>query len=267
MDSHNLNVSLIQSDILWEKPLENLEALGRKIKKIQKSDLIILPEMFNTGFSMKVQKLHEDWNGKACDWMKNMAQTSSAIVMGSLIFKDKNDYFNRLIAAFPDQSIVYYDKRHLFKLGDEQTYFKPGDKRRTITVEGWKIRILICYDLRFPVWSRNTDEYDLIVYVANWPASRIYAWKTLLKARAIENQSYVIGVNRVGKDGNSIRYSGESLIIDPLGKNLNKPVKNNETIISAELKMKSLIRLRKKFPVLLDREDFIINVKDRLPEN
>ncbi len=263
MDSPNLNVSLIQFDILWEKPAENLYSLGRKIEKIQKSDLIILPEMFNTGFSMNVKELHEDWNGITCAWMKNMAHTYSAIVMGSIIFKDKTDYFNRLIAAFPDQSIVYYDKRHLFRLGDEQKYFQPGNELRTFTVNGWKIRMLICYDLRFPVWSRNTDEYDLIVYVANWPASRIYAWRTLLKARAIENQSYVIGVNRLGNDGNSIRYSGESLIIDPLGKTLNKPVKNKEAIISAELKMNSLKRLRKKFPVLLDREDFIIHMKNR----
>ena len=221
--------------------------------------------MFNTGFSMNVRDLHEDWNGKTCAWMKDMAQTTTAIVMGSIIFKDKNDYFNRLIAVFPDQSIIYYDKRHLFRLGDEQNYFQPGNEIRYINLKGWKIRILVCYDLRFPVWSRNTDEYDLLVYVANWPASRIYAWKTLLKARAIENQSFVIGVNRLGSDGNAIRYSGESLIIDPLGKNLNKPIKNKEAIISAELKMNTLKRLRKKFPVLLDREDFIITAKDRLP--
>jgi len=259
MDSQNLKVSLIQSDILWEKTTQNLEHLSEKIKNIRNSDLILLPEMFSTGFSMNVSELAEDWNGITFNWMKEIARKSSSVIMGSIIFKENNNYFNRLIAVFPDLSYSYYDKRHLFKLGEEHKFYKPGNLSKSVTINGWKIRMLICYDLRFPVWSRNTDDYDLVVYLANWPASRIYAWKSLLKARAIENQAYVIGVNRTGNDGNSIRYSGESLIVDPIGKLLNKPLKNSETIIEAELKLNSLKRLRKKFPVLSDREDFMIN--------
>jgi omega-amidase len=258
MESEKLIISLIQSDIHWEKTSENLDHLENVINKINHTDLIILPEMFNTGFSMNVDALAEDWSGVTFRWMQERAQKSSAMLIGSIIFKENNNYFNRLIAVFPDKSFAFYDKKHLFRLGEEHHYYKPGLSNTTINLKGWKIRMLICYDLRFPVWSRNSDGYDLLVYVANWPASRIYAWKTLLKARAIENQAYVAGVNRLGIDGNSIRYSGESLVVNPLGKLLNKPVKNKEFVFSTELGISSLKRLRKKFPVLEDRENFII---------
>jgi omega-amidase len=258
MNSEKLIISLIQSDIHWQKTSENLDHLENVISNINHTDLIILPEMFNTGYSMNVGALAEDWSGPTFRWMQERAQKSSAMVMGSIIFKENNNYFNRLIAVFPDKSYTFYDKRHLFRLGEEHKYYKQGQSLTNINLRGWKIRMLICYDLRFPIWSRNSDRYDLLVYVANWPASRIYAWKTLLKARAIENQAYVAGVNRLGIDGNSIRYSGESLVIDPLGKLLNKPVRNKELVFSIELSLNSLKRLRKKFPVLEDRENFII---------
>jgi predicted amidohydrolase len=258
MNPKNLAVHIIQPDIQWEQAAKNLEHIEQLIKSIDHSDLIVLPEMFNTGFSMNVEEMAEDWNGNTYKWMLEMAKKTSAVIMGSMIFKEKHNYFNRLIAVYPDKSKKYYNKRHLFRLGDEHSFYKKGNSNTIIQVKDWKIRMLICYDLRFPVWSRNTDGYDLLVYVANWPLSRIHAWKTLLKARAIENQSYVIGANRVGTDWNSIRYGGESLVIDPLGKPLNKPVKNRESVITSNLTINTLNRIRKKFPVLLDRESFII---------
>jgi len=258
MKPEDLVIHIIQPDIQWEQAEKNLEHIEHLIKSIDHSDLIVLPEMFNTGFSMNVEKMAEDWDGNTCKWMLQMAENTSAVIMGSLIFKEKHNYFNRLIAVYPDQSKKYYNKRHLFRLGDEHNYYKQGNSNTLIQIRDWKIRMLICYDLRFPVWSRNTDAYDLLVYVANWPLSRNLAWKTLLRARAIENQSFVIGANRVGSDGNSIRYGGESLVIDPLGKFLNKPVKNRESVISSNLTINTLRRIRKKIPVLLDRENFTI---------
>jgi len=259
MEPLKLSISLIQTDILWEKPAENLIYLKKKIENIRHSDLIILPEMFSTGFSMNVKKLAEDWNGDTIKWMRKMSLNSNAVMMGSIIFKENNNYFNRLIAVFPDKSVQYYDKRHLFRLGEEHNFYKQGHSNTLIQVRGWKINMLICYDLRFPVWSRNTNGYHMLVYVANWPSSRIQAWKTLLMARAIENQAFVAGINRVGKDGNSIRYSGESMVVDPLGKIMNDTVKNKESVISMDLSINGLQRLRKKFPVLLDKENFSIN--------
>jgi len=258
MKSTDLAVHIIQPDIQWEQAAKNLEHIEQLIKSIDHSDLIVLPEMFNTGFSMNVEEMAEDWNGNTYKWMLQMAEKTSSVIMGSLIFKEKHNYFNRLIAVYPDKSKKYYNKRHLFRLGDEHNYYKQGNSNTLIQIRDWKIRMLICYDLRFPVWSRNTDAYDLLVYVANWPLSRIIAWKTLLRARAIENQSFVMGANRVGSDVNSIRYGGESLVIDPLGKFLNKPVKNRESVISSNLTINTLRRIRKKFPVLLDRENFTI---------
>jgi predicted amidohydrolase len=261
MKPKDLAVHIIQPDIQWEQAAKNLEHIEQLIKPLDYSDLIVLPEMFNTGFSMNVEEMSEDWNGNTCKWMLEMAKKTSSVIMGSLIFKEKHNYFNRLIAVYPDKSKKYYNKRHLFRLGDEHNYYKEGNSYTTIQVKDWKIRMLICYDLRFPVWSRNTDGYDLLVYVANWPLSRVHAWKTLLMARAIENQAFVIGANRIGSDGNSIRYGGESLVIDPLGKLLNKPIKNKESVISTNLNFNSLSRIRKKFPVLLDRENFTLKDK------
>jgi omega-amidase len=211
----NLNISIIQSNIFWENIELNLSRFEKIIDKIEAStDLILLPEMFTTGFSMRSSELAEDMSGSTVSWMKANAQRNNAVIAGTTIIRDRNSIFNRMIVAHPDGNVHHYDKRHLFRMADENSHFKSESTILDFKLKKWLIRPLICYDLRFPVWARNTTGYDLLFYAANWPQSRRDAWLTLLKARAIENQCYVVGINRTGTDGNDAIYSGDSVVYE-----------------------------------------------------
>ena len=236
--------------------------LEEKILDIpENTNLVILPEMFSTGFSMRPTVLAETMDGQTIEWMKKISNAKKIIVTGSIIIEDNGHYFNRLIWMLPNGNYGFYDKRHLFAYAGEDQHYTAGNKRLITSVNGWKINLQICYDLRFPVWARQqsneSPEYDLIIYVANWPERRNHAWKTLLTARAIENQSYVIGVNRVGEDGNQINHSGDSMLIDPLG-NILFSKEQEEVIHSFVLTKDSLNQTRNKFPFWKDADQFNI---------
>ena len=213
----NLKVTIIQPDIIWENPGENLTKYSTTIAAAGKTDLVILPEMFTTGFSMNSENLYELMDGPTVNWMKYTAKFNKTAIIGSLIIKENGKIYNRAVWVFPDGSVSYYDKRHLFTMGQEHLHYASGKEKLLVEYKGWRICPLICYDLRFPVWSRNTDNIDLLIYVANWPAVRSQVWKTLLLARAIENQVFCMGVNRTGIDGYGIKYSGDSAFIDAKG--------------------------------------------------
>lgn len=264
--NESITISTIQTSLIWENIAANLEMLEKKIRGIaEKTEIVLLPEMFSTGFSMKPEKLAEDMNGPSVSWMKKIAAEKKIVLAGSLIIREGNkpNYYNRLIWMLPDGSYGYYDKRHLFAFADEHNHYTAGNKRLIASVKGWKINLMVCYDLRFPVWARQTyseqgHEYDILIYVANWPEKRINAWKTLLQARAIENQCYVVGVNRVGVDGNEINYTGESMVIDPLGEILYYN-KGEEDINTITLQKSHLEAIRKRFPFWKDADRFNIS--------
>ena len=228
-----------------------------------KTEIIVLPEMFSTGFSMNPEKVAETMEGKALQWMKHIAKTKRVILTGSLAIKENEHYFNRLIWMLPNGQFSYYDKRHLFAFAGEDNHYKPGNKRLIAQVKGWKINLQVCYDLRFPVWARqqptddNEAEYDILLYVANWPERRNLAWKTLLTARAIENQCYVIGVNRVGNDGNNIYHSGDSMVINPLGETIYAKADIADTY-TFTIEKENLLSVRKQLPFLKDADGFIL---------
>ena len=254
-----LKVSYIQADLIWENPIANIKLFTDEIEKVPEgTDLIILPEMFSTGFSMKPEKLAEKEDGPSLSWMKEMAQNRNCVVTGSLIIESENQYFNRLFWVLPNGEYQTYDKRHLFSLANEQNFYSAGNKSLIIDLKGFKIMPLICYDLRFPVWSRNTHDYDVLIYVANWPERRSYFWKQLLIARAIENQSYVIGVNRVGNDGNDVFHSGDSICLDPLGQPVVQSRSGKSEVVNFTLSKDSVKRVREKFQFLNDKDDFRI---------
>lgn len=260
-----ITVTIIQSNLHWEDKAANLKMFEQKIGSIkEKTEIIVLPEMFSTGFSMKPELLSETMDGETVQWMKRLAEEKKIILTGSIITKDNDNFFNRLIWIQPNGQYGVYDKRHCFAYAGEDKHYTAGTKRLIASVKGWKINLQVCYDLRFPVWARqqpndkSDPEYDVLIYVANWPEKRIHAWKTLLQARAIENQCYVVGVNRVGDDGNNIHYNGESMIIDPLGEILyNK--KDAEDIFTITLDKNNLQSIREKLPFLRDADDFQIN--------
>ncbi len=259
-----LNITIIQADLHWEDKAANLKMFEDRIDSIkEKAEVVVLPEMFSTGFSMNPKKLAEKMNGPSVEWMKNIAARNKIILTGSLIIEEEGKYYNRLIWMLPNGQYGYYDKRHLFAYATEDEHYSAGNKRLIASVKGWKINLLVCYDLRFPVWARqlNDDsgnpEYDLLIYVANWPERRVHAWKTLLQARAIENQSYVVGVNRVGDDANGHHYSGESMIIDPMGEVLYTKV-NAEDVYTMSLDKTKLEEVRGKLPFLKDADEFNI---------
>ena len=251
-----LNTFLIQTDLLWEDPAGNREQFDKKIGKIKDADLIILPEMFTSGFTMNPKPVAEKMNGESVNWMMKKAAEKNALLTGSLIIEEDNKYYNRLITAFPDGKISFYDKKHLFSYAKEDQIFTAGNKHLIIEYKGFRIMPLICYDLRFPVWARNIQDYDILIYVANWPVPRIGAWDLLLKARAIENMSYVIGVNRVGKDGNKIQYSGHSAVIDTYGKELLTFADAEEGVKSVKLDPEHIKKVRERFRFLNDRDSF-----------
>ncbi|MCK5816124.1 MAG: amidohydrolase [Flavobacteriaceae bacterium] len=257
--ANKLNIASIQTAILWESPQGNIKKYSSMIDSISEDiDLIILPEMFATGFSRSPKKCAESMNGISVSWMKQIAGDKNTAIMGSLIIKESGNYFNRLVFIHPNGSIETYDKRHLFTFAGEDKVYTAGAKRTMINYKGWKIFPLICYDLRFPVWSRNDDNFDLLVYIANWPKSRIYAWDTLLKARAIENMCYTIGVNRIGSDENNLEYVGHTQTIDMLGKVISDSIENKEMMVESTLNKKDLITTREKFQFLNDKDSFSI---------
>ena len=263
----SLTVTVIQADLVWEDKKENLHRFEEKIRSIKEhTELVILPEMFSTGFSMNTNTLAETMEEQTVSWMKRVAAENKIILTGGLIIKEEANIYNRLIWMLPNGEYGVYDKRHLFGYGRETEFYEPGNKRLIASAKGWKINLQVCYDLRFPVWARNRvwesiPEYDILIYVANWPMQRIHAWKTLLCARAIENQCYVIGVNRVGTDGNDLAYSGNSMIIDPLGKVLYH-TEESEDVFTLTLDKNSLIDIRNKLPFLKDGDDFTFNHTD-----
>jgi omega-amidase len=257
-----LAVALIQPDLYWEDVTANLSSLEEKIAQLEKPvDIIVLPEMFNSGFTMNTN-LAEPVNLTTTRWMKQIARQADALVVGSFAVKEAENYYNRLFAVFPDGSFWNYDKRHLFRMGQEHEVYTAGTSRDLIRWRGWNILGLVCYDLRFPVWSRNvsSNPYDLLIYVANWPARRASAWSTLLKARAIENQTYVIGVNRVGQDGNDLIYQGDSITHDFLGEPICM-LGNTEQSKIVNLSKNNLELYRKEFPAYLDSDEFKITIQ------
>jgi omega-amidase len=264
----SLTVSIIQPDLKWEDKEANLGMLEDNIMSLPFTELVVLPEMFSTGFSMRPKVLAETMEGGSVQWMKRIASQKKIILTGSLIIEENEAYYNRLIWMLPNGQYGYYDKRHLFGYAGEHEHYTAGNKRLIASVKGWKINLMVCYDLRFPVWARqgkhpsapeesNDPEYDLLVYVANWPERRSHAWKTLLQARAIENQAYVVGVNRVGNDGNNIHHSGDSMIIDPLGEPLIK-MNNDAGVHTLTLEKAKLEEIRGKLPFLKDGDRFMI---------
>lgn len=239
----------------------NLDHFTKQISKLETyPDVIVLPEMFSTGFTMKPELLAEVHEGPALQWMQEMAEKTGSVITGSVAVKDDGSYYNRLYWAQPDGKYYMYNKRHLFRMGNEHEHYTAGTQRLIIEYKGWRICPLICYDLRFPVWSRNSNQnpYDVLIYVANWPQVRSYPWEQLLVARAIENQCYVAGVNRIGEDGNGIPHSGNSAIINPRGEYICKPELNGDLAVTAQLSMEYLIDFRKQFPVLSDADQFEI---------
>jgi omega-amidase len=260
----DLKISLIQSDLAWENPLQNIADFDKKIAGIsENTDIIILPETFNTGFSIKPEKCAETMEGSTVKWMQQKAKEKNAVIVGSLLINDEGGVFNRMVWMQPDGNCFTYDKRHLFRMSDEFRLMDGGKKRTIVTYKGWNINLLICYDLRFPVWSKNTYtagkyEFDLMICVANWPAARSHIWQTLLRARAIENQTYIVGVNRIGKDGAETEYSGDSMIIDPMGNILLQANASVEETHSLSLLKNFLEEFRGKFTVGLDWDKFSI---------
>jgi len=273
-----LSITTIQSNLHWKDKAANLKMFEDKIKSIkEKTELIVLPEMFSTGFVLQPRDLAETMEGETIHWMRRLAAEKKVIITGSVIIMENDPgagnvpprYYNRLIWMLPNGQYGYYDKRHRFAYAGEDENYTPGAKRLIASVKGWKINLLVCYDLRFPVWSRQTPalpdevaridegEYDVLIYVANWPEKRNLAWRTLLRARAIENQCYVIGTNRTGDDGNDIHYSGDSMVIDPLGEILYEK-KDEEDINTITLNKADLQNIREKFPFLRDSDQFTI---------
>ncbi len=248
-----ITITLVQPGIAWEDKATNLERYSKMLNQAGPADVIVLPEMFTTGFSMQPEKLKEPMDGQSVRWMKQMAQEKNAAVTGSLIIESGGKVFNRCVWVHPDGTTETSDKRHLFTMSGEHQHYSPGNEKTVVEFRGWRFFPLICYDLRFPVWSRNEENYDVLLYLANWPAPRHNVWKTLLQARAIENQSYVLGVNRVGTDGNGLNHLGDSACIDPKGNA--SFLGNRETVRSFDLSMPGLRRFREKFPVLKDRDN------------
>lgn len=265
----DLNVSIIQTSVFWEDPEANLSLFDNHLSKIiiGSSDLIVLPEMFSTGYSMNNKLLCESMSGRTITWMALKAKEKNCVITGSVIISENSHYYNRLIWMKPDGRYEHYDKKHLFRFANEQDFYSAGTKKIIVELNGWKICPLICYDLRFPVWCRNkfntqnpTPEmdYDLLLFVANWPERRNVPWKTLLMARAMENQCFVVGVNRIGSDGNNIVHSGDSAVINPKGEIISIIKAHEESVETISLSMSDLESWRKAFPAWMDGDEFRI---------
>jgi len=260
MVSDNLKLSLIQTNLHWEDKKANLQMLDHKLDQIDESDIIILPEMFTTGFTNNTKSLSEKMEGETHLWMKRKAKEKSACLCGSFIVEEEDNFYNRFMWVEPDGKTLYYDKKHLFAMAGEDEFFTAGNKKQIINYKGWKINLQVCYDLRFPVWSRRTEEikdnYDLLIFVASWPKARVHAWSTLLKARAIENMSYCVGVNRVGVDGKGFEYTGASVVLNCLGEELASTDSNTEAILTEKISHEHLTKVREKLPFHKDQDQF-----------
>jgi omega-amidase len=263
-----LTITLIQTNLYWQDKQANLAMLYQKINSIKdKTEVVVLPEMFSTGFSMKPELFAETMQGETIEWMKKVSAEKKIILTGSLIIEEEGKYYNRLVWMLPNGQYGFYNKRHLFAYGNEDAHYTAGSKRLIASVKGWKINLQVCYDLRFPVWARQghaqkegvvqEPEYDILLYTANWPERRIHAWRTLLQARAIENQCYVIGVNRVGNDGNDIYHNGNSMVVGATGDILYEKL-HDEDIFTITLQKDKLEETRNKFPFWKDADKFII---------
>lgn len=252
----DLKITIIQPDIIWENPQANLDKYSQWIENIEETDIILLPEMFTTGFSMKPENLKELMNGNSVAWMKKVAADKNVAVVGSLIIKENKQIFNRALWVFPDGTIQKYDKRHLFTMGQERLHYSHGEEKTIVEFKGWKFCPLICYDLRFPVWARNSEDYDVILFMSNWPSPRHHVWKNLLISRAIENQAYCFGINRTGIDGTGLSYSGDSVCVSPKGKA--DFMGDKESIQTFKISYSELHNFRKSFPLLNDRDNFKI---------
>ncbi|MBC7776113.1 MAG: amidohydrolase [Phycisphaerae bacterium] len=266
-----MRISIVQSSLHWENPEANREMLAQKLAPLRgHTDLVILPEMFTTGFSMNTESLAEPMNGPTMDWLGDISRDLNAAVSGSFICVEEGKCFNRLIFMRPDGQFDFYDKKHLFTLTMENQHFVAGKKRLTVEWLGWRICPFICYDLRFPAWSRNNSPtsngptsnvpYDILIYVANWPNRRAHHWRSLLTARAIENQSFVVGVNRTGSDGNGFEYSGDSAIIDYSGQSLAQISDGKEDVVTVEISLEDLHAYRRQLPFLADADAFEIKI-------
>lgn len=256
-EKESIKITIFQAYLFWENVEKNLNNLSLRLSALrEKTDLILLPEMFNTGFTTNVEKCAESMDGPTMHWMYEHAKSYNCVVAGTLIIEENGHYYNRFVWMSPDGSFVHYDKRHLFGMAEEDKVFTPGNSRIVLNLKGWRVCPMVCYDLRFPVWSRNLgNAYDLLVYTACWPDKRSAHWRALIPARAIENQSFVIGVNRVGYDGNEIYYSGGSMCISPNGDVVYyKP--EDEDLYTFTLNPTDLIKAREQFPFLADADDF-----------
>lgn len=254
-----LKITTFQAYLFWENIDKNLQNLGLRLSSIrEKTDMIVLPEMFSTGFTMNAKALAEEMDGKTMNWMHQQAIKFDSVVTGSLIIKENDFFFNRLIWMRPDGSYEYYDKRHLFTLAKENETYSAGKNKLVVELNGWKICPIICYDLRFPVWLRNkTNDYDMLLVIASWPERRSLHWRTLIPARAVENQSYVVAVNRVGHDGNEVYHSGDSMCIDPNG-NVVYYKPNDEDLYTFTINKLEVEKARRAFPFLKDADDFTL---------
>ncbi|MGB1261850.1 MAG: amidohydrolase [Cognaticolwellia sp.] len=259
-----LTIAAVQYDIAWLDQQANFNHLEQVFEDHFNSnaavDLLLLPETFSTGFCINNNDVQEpEDGGKALVWLKKMAQQYQCVVAGSVLVSNNDKKVNRFYWVFADGTVEYYDKRHLFRLGNEQNHVEAGQNRKVITINGIKILPLVCYDLRFPVWSRNRQDYDLMVNVANWPAARRHIWDTLLKARAMENQCLVVGVNRIGDDGNNTPHSGGTTIIDFNGENMISAEDNQQAIITTQLDFAKLAKFKQSFPAFLDADEFTLS--------
>jgi len=259
----NLRVTMIQSDLAWQDPATNRRSLAAHFRGLAgHTDLIVLPEMFTTGFSMEAGTLAETMAGATVAWLREESAAVGCAITGSLIVEEGGKHYNRLVWATPDGGFAHYDKRHLFRMAQEDRHYAAGDQRLVVTLKGWRVCPLVCYDLRFPVWSRNRGDYDVLLYVANWPSRRRAAWSALLRARAIENVAYVVGVNRVGKDGNGASYTGDSVALDFLGQVLGGE-RGGDFVETVVLDRESLATFRRDFPAHLDADDFELRAESK----
>lgn len=258
-----MKIATLQYDIIWEDTNANLDRLDQLIDQLSENvDLIVLPEMFNTGFSMNSSRIASEDGGATLKWMLSVSQKKKCVITGSVAVKIDDHYYNRLYWVQPDGKVYHYDKRHLFRMADEHLHYQAGENQVIVSYKGWRFMLQVCYDLRFPIWSRNTVliNYDALIYVANWPAVRSEAWHSLLKARAIENLSYVVGVNRVGTDGNGIPYDGKSVVFDFKGESIDQHQVNLEGWSIQSLSREALDQFRDKFPAHLDADEFGISI-------
>jgi predicted amidohydrolase len=253
-----MKIALVQTSLAWENPIENRSHLAQKITGfMEEVDLIVLPEMFSSGFTMNPKQVAETMRGDTVAWLQHLAKAKNCAITGSLVIEESGNYYNRLVFIFPNGDIKKYDKRHLFSLAGEDKFYTAGKDKLIVVYKGYKICPLVCYDLRFPVFSRNVEDYDVLLYVANWPKVRINAWDILLKARAVENMCYTIGVNRIGKDTNHNEYVGHSQVVDFLGNYLLEP-QEADAVFIVELNKSNLLETRKKLGFLGDKDDFEI---------